>query len=348
MIRRILLGVSLLGLSACGTDNSDLGRLNLDESRSILCPTYLNDQDLPAVEQFVPGTFRHSFNKVMALTLKQQPFHFAKDLILQEGQSGVMQAKFDYGVLVHKDLEDEDVEAYLWNPSRGSWTYMTTLTTDYDGKVYLPIQDLAAGEYPVRFIVKGDGSEASGRITVTQAGGAAVIFDLDSTLTTNDLEAVSDYLNIKNAKLRPHAVELVRTYESLGYRIIYLTSRPYILIPSTQSWLEAVGLPRGHLYSPVYIEDSLNVGWHGVFKAEYINYLQNAAGLEIVAAYGNAKTDIEAYEEAGIHKDFTFITGSLAGTEGTVAVPDYGPHISWVKQNFSASQCRQLLTTAAM
>jgi phosphatidate phosphatase PAH1 len=49
-----------------------------------------------------------------------------------------------------------------------------------------------------------------------------------------------------------------------------------------------------------------------------------------VAAYGNATTDITAYENAGIPKDVTFIIGEYAGTSGTVAIPndDYTDHIA--------------------
>ena len=53
-------------------------------------------------------------------------------------------------------------------------------------------------------------------------------------------------------------------------------------------------------------------------------------GWTPVAAYGNADTDIGAYDEAGIPKDITFIVGELAGTEGTMPVEnlDYADHIA--------------------
>jgi phosphatidate phosphatase PAH1 len=50
----------------------------------------------------------------------------------------------------------------------------------------------------------------------------------------------------------------------------------------------------------------------------------------VVAAYGNAVTDITAYANAGVPLTQTFIIGPLAGNSGTVAIPnmDYTQHIA--------------------
>ena len=45
-----------------------------------------------------------------------------------------------------------------------------------------------------------------------------------------------------------------------------------------------------------------------------------AEGWRFDYAYGNADSDIGAYEDAGIAKDATFIIGEEAGNEGTVAI----------------------------
>jgi phosphatidate phosphatase PAH1 len=52
-------------------------------------------------------------------------------------------------------------------------------------------------------------------------------------------------------------------------------------------------------------------------------------GWNVVAAYGNASTDITAYENAGIPKTQTFIVGPLAGSGGTVPIDnmDFAQHI---------------------
>ena len=52
-------------------------------------------------------------------------------------------------------------------------------------------------------------------------------------------------------------------------------------------------------------------------------------GWQIVAAYGNASTDISAYANAGIPKTQTFIVGPLAGSDSTQPIDnmDYAQHI---------------------
>src|ERR1051325_4066689 len=67
-----------------------------------------------------------------------------------------------------------------------------------------------------------------------------------------------------------------------------------------------------------------------VYKTLWLNRLIHDFGWNVVAAYGNADTDISAYENAGIAKDHTFIVGPLAGNRQTVAIAnnDFTQHIS--------------------
>jgi phosphatidate phosphatase PAH1 len=52
-----------------------------------------------------------------------------------------------------------------------------------------------------------------------------------------------------------------------------------------------------------------------------------------VAAYGNARTDIEAYEDVGIPKEKTFIIGPYAGEKGTTPIrEDYRSHVDTVEE----------------
>ena len=55
------------------------------------------------------------------------------------------------------------------------------------------------------------------------------------------------------------------------------------------------------------------------FKGETLLDLA-AEGFSFDYAYGNATSDISAYDMAGIAKDVTFIIGPEAGVDGTVAV----------------------------
>jgi phosphatidate phosphatase PAH1 len=53
-------------------------------------------------------------------------------------------------------------------------------------------------------------------------------------------------------------------------------------------------------------------------------------GWDVVAAYGNATTDIGAYAAAGIPTNRTFIVGEFGGQGGTVAIEsnDFSAHIA--------------------
>jgi phosphatidate phosphatase PAH1 len=51
--------------------------------------------------------------------------------------------------------------------------------------------------------------------------------------------------------------------------------------------------------------------------------LSGEAKLLLYAAYGNATTEIEAYSQAKVPKERTYIIGKHAGEQGTVAIPDY-------------------------
>ena len=55
--------------------------------------------------------------------------------------------------------------------------------------------------------------------------------------------------------------------------------------------------------------------------------------LWVAAAYGNADTDITAYEANDVPKDHTFIIGLLAGKGGTQPLTsDYQSHLGWVME----------------
>ncbi len=52
-----------------------------------------------------------------------------------------------------------------------------------------------------------------------------------------------------------------------------------------------------------------------------------AKGISVVAAYGNAVTDIDAYLGAGLDVGRVFIVGPHRGEGGTVPIEDYPAHL---------------------
>lgn len=264
------------------------------------------------------------------------PNHRGQDVVVAQGAPQVLNAKFAYG-LIDKDLKDEDVAVYV--RTAAGWKDLGVARTTQDGqngpdddggRVFLTLaKPLPAGRWPVRMVVLGDHSQASFTLYVVPKGVQAVVFDIDGTLTTGDEEIVLQVLgDLADKKYVPKvhsgAAAVAKAWVAKGYLPVYLTGRPDVLRRVTDEWLAQEGFPAG----PVHLTDTLgeaapNAEGVGRFKAAFLERLRPIVGL--VAAYGNATTDISAYAAAGIPKARTFIIGKHAGEGGTVALPSYDP-----------------------
>ncbi len=176
--------------------------------------------------------------------------------------------------------------------------------------------------------------------TVDDTGGVctdvipAVVTDIDETLTLSDAEF---FMQIQDGTYDPvereAASELINAYADLGYRIIYLTARAetvQIMVTdetareATERWLLEHDFPLDPQTTQVHLSPTFVVGESArAFKAGVLMDLQ-AQGYVFEYAYGNADSDIAAYDDAMIPKDVTFIIGELAGAEGTVAIEGEG------------------------
>ncbi|CAM3960331.1 LNS2 (Lipin/Ned1/Smp2) [Vibrio aerogenes CECT 7868] len=283
--------------------------------------------------------FDHIKNRL--LSKFYTPYHMAHDVLVSEGDTAVMVGKFDYDFALHKDLEDESIHAYIFGTGMSDWEYLGDYTTDSDGKIYVNLGRRPAGDYRVYMVVAGDLSSTTGYLSVVQENEKAVLFDIDGTLTQSDSEAVGDYLGFSKAKAYAGAADMVKAYQAKNYRIIYLTARPYWLAKGSRSWLTAEGLPVFHMHLDANGE-LLEPTGKADYKAGYIKQLISH-GVDIIRVYGNATTDIEAYELAGIPKAETYIIGKHAGESGTQPIPDdYLSHISDVVNSTPNAQCRSL------
>ena len=181
----------------------------------------------------------------------------------------------------------------------------------------------------------GDSSSSGAGVCVDEQ--PAIVTDIDETLTLTDAEFFMQVADPTYDPIeREGGSEMITAYAELGYRIMYLTARgENVDIADTEEtsreitvrWLEEHGYPLDPATTIVVLSESLVVGDTAqAFKADALMQ-QQAMGWRFDYAYGNAITDIGAYEDAGIDKANTFIIGPEAGMEGTVAVEGDG----WVE-----------------
>lgn len=301
------------------------------------CPDYLTPQHAPAVPLPAQKSFKHFGN--ILLTSIYQPWHLVHDSLVAEGQYALLVGKFDYDAVLHKDLEDERVHVYLYGTGMQNWEYLGSRLTDSDGKIAMTLPPRPVGDYRVHMVVEGDRSSVDGWLTVVERGRDAVLFDVDGTLTINDYEAYADYLGVKTATPYYYAPQTVRAYQDKGYQIVYLTARPYWVTRDGREWFAKQNLPTWHYRSNPYGDGPIppNTVAH---KADYVRYLRDTVGLNIVRAYGNASTDIEAYATGGMPKADTWIIGANAGNDGTQAINgDYALHYSTVVNDTPFAAC---------
>ncbi|TMP30790.1 phosphatidylinositol transfer protein [Pseudoalteromonas rubra] len=265
-------------------------------------------------------------------------FHMVHDEVVAEGNSVTVTAKFDYGAIAHKDLEFETVRFYLRGQQDSDWHYLGDAVTNSDGKASVTLSAMNAGQYRIYAAVPADGTGAEGFVTVVQPNTPAVLFDIDGTLTESDAEQIGDYTGIDRADQKEGAYSLVRRYLDLGYQPVYLTARVYWYAKGTRDWLNWMGLPRGFLRTSLSNETSLFRT--AEYKIEQIQQLQSQ-GLNIVRAYGNAKTDAEAFIRAGLGAQNSFTIGPDAGHYGTTAISNnnYYSHITNEVDTYPAAQC---------
>ena len=288
------------------------------------CPDYASVINTPIFIQPQQSPFQHHKNRILAKS--QTAWHMVGDTIVQEGQTATIIAKFDYGAAIHKDLEDEYVDVYLTGTGLTDWKSLGRIKTNDDGRVSITQENLAIGEYRVRFVVEGDLSTVDGFVSVVEKGRQAIVFDVDGTLTINDFEAYADYIGMKTARPYVDAVNVVRTYQAKGYQIIYLTARPAWVTKDSRDWFLTMGLPEGHYRSRFYDANS-KIPTIQTHKTNYLNYLRKTVGLDIVRVYGNAITDIAAYADSGIAKEQTYIIGTYAGVKNTQPImKDFSQH----------------------
>lgn len=228
------------------------------------------------------------------------------------------------GGLFATPILDEQVS--LWTYDDGTWLPLgTTRTDDLGAYEVADTSYVAPNGHPIYSMLDGDNSCAEHYTFLYPRGSKVVLTDIDGTLTTDDgqlLAQIPDESYIP--KMMGAGDKLIQAWSMKGYPIIYLTARPHVFRPETRVWLRDLSFPIGAVIT------AQDVGDAAPYKAEWIQRMRTTFGWEIVAAYGNADTDVIAYEDAGIPKNLSFIVGPLAGMDGTVPIDnmDFSAHIA--------------------
>jgi hypothetical protein len=222
-------------------------------------------------------------------------------------------------------IAGEAVSLWTFDDAVDTWSEVARAVTDPSGGYELTVAGpVAEPGRPVYSMLEGDGTCAAHYDFVLPAGAKVVVTDVDGTLTADDGELLRELTDgAYVGAMKAAANRLLQTWAAKGYPVIYLTARPHLFRAETRAWLTALTFPIGPTITAEAIGDA------SAYKTIWLERMIEDFGWNVVAAYGNASTDISAYANAGIAKDTTFIIGPLAGADGTVPIADddYSEHI---------------------
>ena len=272
----------------------------------------------------------------------------AGDAPLESGHyiaRGVMARTENNRGLFAEEITSELVS--LWQYSEaGGWQQLGSQETGTfaDGNPGQYAIDTGSGFPPADFVVlyavlNAEPSCGAHYMFAMPTGRQVVVTDIDGTLTESDDEIVTQVSDGNYDPLeKASASAVMRAWFAKGYPVIYLTARPHLLRSESRAWLDAHDFPPGAMITATdfVFDESARV-----YKGAWVKRIRNDLGWDVVAAYGNADSDIQAYEDAGIDKAVTFIIGPSAGANGTQAIEgdDFSAHLSdYVMQQPDASR----------
>lgn len=226
------------------------------------------------------------------------------------------------GGLFSTAMPSENVS--LWSYDGTAWDMQGRGTTDAMGAYDLPSTGfVAANNQPLYSVLEADGSCAEHFNLLLPPGSKVVVTDIDGTLTTDDNQSL---MQIPDANYVPmmmgSANAMLQAWDAKHYPIIYLTARPHVLRVESRVWLRDLMFPTGPMITAEEVGDA------NVYKTVWLKRMVEQFGWQVVAAYGNAVTDIQAYQNVGIPKNVTFIVGPNAGMSGTQPIDnmDFAAH----------------------
>ncbi|KAB0792480.1 hypothetical protein PPYR_14439 [Photinus pyralis] len=249
--------------------------------------------------------------------------HRANDVIVREGASQTLIARFMYGPIDMITLAGEKVDIHIMKDTPGGeWVQLSTEITDKTGRITYTIPDdksLGYGLYPIKMVVRGDHTSVDFFLAVVPPKTECVVFSIDGSFTA------SMSVTGRDPKVRAGAVDVVRHWQELGYLIIYITGRPDMQQQKVVSWLSQHNFPHGL----VSFADGLSTDPLG-HKAAYLNNLVQNHGVTIHSAYGSSK-DISVYTSVGLRSKQIYIVGKASkkqNNQATLLTEGYAAHLS--------------------
>ncbi|MFT3698010.1 MAG: hypothetical protein QM831_33020 [Kofleriaceae bacterium] len=228
------------------------------------------------------------------------------------------------GGLFGNPVVDEAVS--LWTYDGSAWSSKGRAQTGADGTYdFSSTGFVAENNKPVYSVLEADGSCAEHYNLLLPAGSKVVVSDIDGTLTTDDQQELDQIPDATYVPLMMgHANDMAQAWADKGYPVIYLTARPHLFRVETRVWLRDQMFPTGVLITGNNESDA------ATYKTIWLKRMIQTFGWNVVAAYGNAQTDVDAYNNVGIPKAQTFIVGPLGSDGMDIAIPnmDYGDHIT--------------------
>ncbi len=315
-------------------DGAMLDGLELQSTAGGVCPT-------PGPLPFTTQTETFA-NPDTVETTQANPFptHGGQDMLAGERSLNGNMSRASNFLLTQRPIQAEWVS--FWMRQNGTWIEVGRTTTDSNGAYAFSLgaePTLGTGTSSLFAVLEGDATCAVHGAFNWPSGTQVIITDIDGTLTLDDNELTDQIMGNPTyvPKQNASAAQMLQAWAAKGYFIVYVSARPHALRGVSRSWLHQVGAPFG----PLHTADTFVYGESArTYKAAFIQRMKNDLGWQIIAAYGNAESDIQAYEDAGIPKEVTFIVGPEAGKSGTQPIGnnDFSEHLTYVQNQPSATQ----------
>lgn len=237
-------------------------------------------------------------------------FSVAHDAITTPGTRVRLATKFErtrYGGLWRPDLRGKSATYRFRGLSR-------TVRTDFDGMAIVgALAPNIPGVYSYEVELASPRARTQGSMWVLDPRKPLVVVDIDGTIS--DLPEWRVPFQGGRAKAYADSPQLLRDL-ARTHHVVYLTARDDTFDRQTRAFLLRHSFPAGPvIYNDLGLWTSverrqLKKAEHATFKLRKIQELQ-ALGLNVALGIGNAETDAQAYEAAGVP---SYIRTEVAGS----------------------------------